>query len=143
MEIGNLEVYGIIYKIENLVNGKVYVGQTTEEKGFDGRYCSKGKDIERIYKHQESLKENNYKYNKHLFDAINKYGFENFSVNKIFDVAFSKEELNIKEQVWISIYNSYNNGYNNNLGGDGNKGFEGLKGELNPTCRKVVQLSLT
>ena len=33
MKIGNLEVYGIIYKIKNLTNGKCYVGATTQ--GFD------------------------------------------------------------------------------------------------------------
>ena len=29
MIINNLEVYGIIYKVTNSVNGKVYIGQTT------------------------------------------------------------------------------------------------------------------
>ena len=31
MLIGSLEVYGIIYKIENLVNGKIYIGQTSQD----------------------------------------------------------------------------------------------------------------
>nr|DAX85667.1 MAG TPA: intron associated endonuclease [Caudoviricetes sp.] len=31
MKVGNLEVYGIIYKITNKVNGKVYIGQTAQK----------------------------------------------------------------------------------------------------------------
>ena len=42
VKIGNLEVHGIIYKIENLVNHKVYIGQTTQ--GFNKRYNYSGKD---------------------------------------------------------------------------------------------------
>lgn len=36
MKIGNLEVYGVIYKITNKVNNKVYIGQTV--LGFKKRY---------------------------------------------------------------------------------------------------------
>ena len=31
-KIGNLEVYGVIYKITNKVNSKCYIGQTTDYK---------------------------------------------------------------------------------------------------------------
>ena len=51
-------------------------------------------------------KENGYYYNSFLLNAFNKYGVENFEVNDMFDVAFSKEELDIKEKSWILIYNS-------------------------------------
>ena len=33
MKIGNLKIYGIIYKIQNKINNKVYIGQTIS--GFD------------------------------------------------------------------------------------------------------------
>ena len=33
--IDGKEYYGIIYKIENVINHKVYIGQTTQQKGFD------------------------------------------------------------------------------------------------------------
>ena len=36
MKIGNLEVYGVIYKITNKINRKIYIGQTIE--GFKKRY---------------------------------------------------------------------------------------------------------
>lgn len=140
MKIGNFEVYGIIYKIENLINGKVYIGQTMQS--FNLRYCSKGKGVERVYKRHLMFRENGYLYNRHLLEAFEKYGLENFIVNECLDVAFSKYELNIKEQCWIQYYNSYKNGYNNTLGGEGVSGFEGLKKENNPTSRAVIQLSL-
>ena len=141
MKIGNLEVYGVIYKITNKINGKVYIGQTADDKGFDGRYSRKGKDIERVYNKLLGLNNNGWKYNKHLFDALNKYGLDNFEVNKVLDFAFSSEELNIKERIWINYYNSYKDGYNNNEGGDGNRGYKGFEGSNNPFSKKVVQLS--
>lgn len=73
MKVGNLEVYGVIYKITNKVNGRCYIGQTI--LGFDRRYHYN------LYKNTSNI---------HLKYAIEKYGFENFYVNKVFDVAFSK-----------------------------------------------------
>lgn len=117
MKIGNLEVYGIIYKIENLINQKVYVGQTIN--GFDKRYCYKGEGIERVYKFYKSEQKQGKYLNGHLLNSIEKYGLDKFKVYKTFDIAFSKEELDSKEKAWISIYNATNpkHGYNNELGG--------------------------
>lgn len=142
MKIGNLNVYGIIYKITNKINKKVYIGQTTSEYGFSGRYSCKGKGVERVYNQHKLMKEKSYEYNKHLLNSIEKYGFENFSVCEIFDVAFSKYELDIKEQCWIMIYDSYKNGYNQNMGGNGNKGHVGLQYSDNPMSQSIIQLSL-
>lgn len=124
IKIGNLEVYGIIYKIENLVNHKVYIGQTTLNGGFKERYSTKGNSlIERVYNTYKP-KTNKIKkslYNRHLYYSIEKYGFESFKVYEIIDVAFSKTELDIKEDSWINIYDSINNGYNNMHGGSNGK----------------------
>ena len=108
MKINNIKIYGVIYKITNIVNGKIYIGQTTRENGFDDRY--KG-GLEKTT------------HNKHLKRAIKKYGIENFNICKTFDIAFSKEELDIKEDCWISIYNSMNPkyGYNKQTGGSHGK----------------------
>lgn len=105
MKIGRLEVYGVIYKIENLVNGKIYIGQSTE--GFDKRYGDKGI----LNTH-----------NLHLKRSIEKYGVDKFDVTKICDYAFSKKELDIKEMAYIKMYKSYKAkfGYNKTLGGESN-----------------------
>ena len=125
MKVGNLEVYGIIYKITNKVNGKCYIGQTIH--GFDKRYGRKGKDIERVYNYYDYMdKSGNFK-NNYLFNSIKKHGFENFNVNKVFDIAFSKEELDIKEKLWIKYYDCINNGYNNNEGGANGKASKETK----------------
>ena len=73
--------YGIIYKIRNNINGKVYIGQTTETNGFNGRYHGKGKDIEKVYNHYISREKYNRNYNVHLLNAIRQYGFMAFTVN--------------------------------------------------------------
>ena len=142
MKIGNLEVYGVIYKVINNINGKVYIGQTSMEKGFNDRYQCKGIGAERIYSRHKNLKENGFDYNPHLLNAFEKYGVNNFTVLEIFDIAFSKSELDLKEQIYISLYDSFKNGYNRNLGGNGNKGSIAKKGEDSPCSKMVIQLDL-
>ena len=48
---------------------------------------------------------------------MNKYGIENFIIEEIEEV--DVKELSIREIYWIEYYNSYKNGYNATLGGDG------------------------
>ena len=81
--------YGIIYKITNKLNNKVYIGQTTRKLGFDRRYSYN------LYRNTK---------NAHLKSSIDKYGIDNFEINKMFDVAYSKEELDEKEKYWIKYY---------------------------------------
>ena len=53
------EVYGIIYVIRNKVNNKLYIGQTTNKKGFNGRYHFKGEGIEKVYNFNKYSKDKN------------------------------------------------------------------------------------
>lgn len=115
MQIGNIKVYGVIYKITNKANGKVYIGQTT--RGFNKRYGKGNLPIERVYSYYDSKKNKNYGFNKHLYYSIEKYGYDKFEVIEIFDIAWSKQELNIKEEAYIQIYNCIENGYNEKSGG--------------------------
>lgn len=167
MKIGNIECYGVIYKIENLVNHKVYIGQTTKKRGFKDRYCCNGKGIERVYNYHLKSKERGHCRNEHLFNSIIKYGFNKFEVCEIFDVAFSLKELNTKEECWINIYNSTNSklGYNFRKGGDNyefsedslvrngnpivcintNKQYKSLEeaGRIYNTCGATIKKTLT
>ncbi len=73
--------FGIIYKITNIINGKIYIGQTTAT--LESRF----------YSHCQF---NRNKDNSVIFKAIKKYGKENFKIEKI-DCAYSEDELNKKE----------------------------------------------
>lgn len=63
---------------------------------------------------------NGYSYNNHLLNSMIKYGVQNFIVEPIYDLAYSIEELNRKEELYISEFDSTNRdkGYNIRLGGD-------------------------
>ena len=103
-------MYGIIYKITNKVNNKIYIGLTTYSLAHRWR------------QHVNTANNPSHKsYNEVFKKAIRKYGDTNFTVEQI-DSANSLEELKQKEQYWIKYYNcSYLNGgygYNGTLGGD-------------------------
>ena len=86
-----------IYKITNIQNNKVYIGQTI-------------RPIEQRFKRHINDALNNI-LDTHFARAIRKYGKENFTIEQI-DTAQTQEELNQKEQYWIQYYNSVNEGYN-------------------------------
>ena len=86
-----------IYKITNIQNNKVYIGQTI-------------RPIEQRFKRHLSDALNNI-LDTHFARAIRKYGKENFIIEQI-DEAQTQDELNQKEQYWIKYYNSVNDGYN-------------------------------
>lgn len=120
-----MQRYGVIYKITNKINGKCYIGQT--KNSFKERYYFNGEGIERVYNYHKNLKARNKVYNKHLLSAIDKYGFISFEVDEELDIAYSKEELDEKEINYIKKFNSFQNGYNKNIGGNGNCGLFGIK----------------
>ena len=93
----------VIYKITNLIDGKVYVGQTRQ------------KLKKRISHHK--------KHNPHyLGHAIKKHGWENFKV-EILEECETPEKLNERETFWIKKLNCQSpNGYNLTNGGDGLSG---------------------
>jgi group I intron endonuclease len=95
-------MYGIIYKVKNIVNKKVYIGQTTR------------KLLYRQTNHYYKMNSVNYPF----YNAIRKHGKENFEWGEI-DSAATKEELDSMEIFWIDFYRSTEKkfGYNAKTGG--------------------------
>jgi group I intron endonuclease len=93
-----------VYLIKNNLNGKCYVGQTSQKR------------IERRWQAHCSLKKN-IKYQPLIKLAINKYGKENFTFS-VLAICTTKEELDRLERKYITEYNSISpNGYNLMTGG--------------------------
>ena len=100
---------GYIYCITNLINKKKYVGKTTYSvtKRFQ-EHC-------RDYKKERCEK-------RPLYDAMNKYGIENFVVEELIECP--NDELNSYEIMYIDKLGTYHNGYNATKGGDGSILFD-------------------
>ena len=94
-----------IYQITNNINGKIYVGKTIKNN-IQERWKEHLKD----YKKPRCEK-------RPLYDAMNKYGSENFSIKELEEC--SAEEASEKEIYWIEKLSSFKYGYNATLGGDG------------------------
>ena len=98
-----VEAYGYIYKITNIKTNHVYIGQTITPLNM--RYH--GDVIKGWIK--ERYERDNQKFLEEMIE-------ENFEVKDVFDVGICKYHLDKLESYWINQYDSYNNGYNNNLG---------------------------
>ena len=94
-----------IYKITNLINGKIYIGQSI--------------NIQQRWKAHRSkpFYKNGDQYQTPLYRAIRKYGLNNF-IFEIIEECF-ESELNDKEQYYIQYYDATNpdKGYNLTRGG--------------------------
>lgn len=97
-------MFGIVYGLENLLNQKIYIGQThrTLEERFREHKCA----------------------NSLIGRAIRKYGEENF-VKVILEECENQEQLDACEIKWIARLNCMKpNGYNLTVGGNGTSGFK-------------------
>lgn len=92
-----------IYKITNKLNGKIYIGKTMQT--IEERFIIHCRDAQKSYK------------NRPLYDAINKYGQHNFSIEVVEEC--SDLILSEREKFWIEYFGSFKNGYNATIGGDG------------------------
>ena len=103
----NKQIFGYVYMVKNLINGKIYFGITEDD--FDTRY---GGDIAK------------HTHNDHLKRSIEKYGIENFEINEQFDIAYTEDDLYNLEDMYICIYNTLDPecGYNKRRSGSKCKG---------------------
>ena len=139
MALKNEKGFGAIYKITNLINGKMYIGQTTKLY-INNRWCE----------HKNNARNGERSY---LYNAIRKYGENNFE----FKVLLSKipiDKLDFYEQLWIKKLNTRSpNGYNLTDGGGGTRGFipwdkgikrsvedvEKIKAQFTPEVREKIR----
>jgi len=92
-----------IYTIKNLVNDKMYVGQTVQSNAKA-----------RWYSHQADARAGKKSY---LYDSMRKYEVKNF-LWEIIDQAKSVEELNELEAKWLAHYRTLGEVYNNREAGN-------------------------
>lgn len=134
-----------VYKITNIQNNKVYIGQTIRPIQ------------DRFHRHINDALNNIL--DTHFARAIKKYGKNNFIIEQI-DQAQTQNELNKKEQYWIQYYNSVQEGYNetdaiSKCGGNTyqsktEKEMEVIKekirqtklGAKNPMARKIKRINI-
>lgn len=100
-----------IYKYENKLNGKVYIGQSIN---IETRYT------QHLYDSNNLATRNG----TGVDFAIKRYGIENFDFQIIEECP--AEKLDEREVYWIAYYDSYHNGYNRTPGGSS------LRGEDHP-----------
>ena len=86
-----------IYKIENLVNHKCYIGQSVNVADRWKTHAKYGLGIDTPA-------------NNRLYSDMLKYGIWNFSWELLEEC--SREELDAKEKFYIELYQSKNFGYN-------------------------------
>lgn len=95
-----------IYKITNIINNNVYVGQSVD---INRRWRQHRKSFESLLG------------NRKLIQEVKQYGRENFIFEVIEECPM--EQLDILEKYYISIFDSYFNGLNMTTGGQfGNHG---------------------
>lgn len=101
MNSENSKVQYDIYSIINLVNNKIYIGQS--KQGYRRRF------IQHLCPHSSCPL---------LNKAIQKYGKGNFEC-ELLDIAYDQETANLKEKMWIKLLKTYEieNGYNLSMGG--------------------------
>jgi|TARA_B100000287_G_C20550576_1_gene748326 hypothetical protein len=110
-----------IYKITNIINNKGYVGKTIkspEKRWKNHLYCAKTDGPMVISR------------------AIRKHGEKNFKFEVIEECLV--EEMNPREAHWIEYHDTFHNGYNSSMGGEGaGPGVIRKRGAVHPHAKAV------
>lgn len=99
---------GCIYSVTSKTSGKKYIGKTKENNL---------KERHRSHRFRALCK----KTNTHFYSAIRLYGWDDFEWEILF-YADNDEDLFWLEKLLIKYFDTYNNGYNSTLGGEGSLG---------------------
>ena len=97
---------GYIYIVINDINHKVYIGQTSTS-------------LKQRWREHTHTDINN---GTHFHNALLKYGVDKFHLYLLEECTIDK--LNVREIYYISIFNSYKDGYNMTPGGAGVPGYK-------------------
>lgn len=100
---------GYIYEIFNDINKNKYIGKTVTT-------------IKNRWQHHLS---DYLIYDWHLYRAMRKYGVEHFFIKEIEECEDGL--LDERERYWIKKFDSFRNGYNMTIGGDGRKSLDRKK----------------
>lgn len=106
----------VIYKHTCKSTGKIYIGQTNN---ISARW-----------------KPSAYKNCIKFYNAIQKYGWDDFE-HEILESNLTLSEANEKEKYYINFYNSVENGYNLNYGGNSKLASEETKQKMSDTRKGV------
>lgn len=109
-----------IYMHKNKINNKVYIGQTKQK-------------LEKRWKNGFS-----YKGSKYFWNAIQKYGWDNFEHILLIDDIESQTKANLIERYYIYLYNSTNKEYGYNIDAGGAQAVQ-MRGVQ---CKVVYQYDL-
>lgn len=106
----------VIYKHTCIITNQVYIGQTNN---ITVRW-----------------KPSAYKHCVKFYNAIQKYGWDNFT-HEILEDHLTLSEANQKENYYITLYDSVNKGYNLNYGGDSKLASAETKEKMSQTRKGV------
>lgn len=113
-----------IYMYTNRLNGKRYIGKSTNIEARFGKHRRNAKDGRESY----------------FYNAIRKYGLEQFDFEVLEEC--TEEELNEREKHYIDLYNTlYPSGYNLTPGGDGGDVYKNRSEAENKKTREKMSAS--
>ena len=113
-----------IYLLTNLINKKIYVGQSWM-----------------LLQHRMGKDGSNYRNSPYLYAAIQKYGVENFEYTKVLAECQTQEEANKLEDHYMDVYDSRNPdiGYNIKRGGSNGTHSEETIKKISETLKKQYE----
>ena len=112
---GKILLIGTLYLLRNKINDRKYIGKTY-------------KSLEERFKEHIKASRKEVSKNRDLYKAFNFFGHENFEMIEL--GCYEQGVLEEKETEYIIKYNTYKNGYNQTLGGDGKRYIEETDEEL-------------